>query len=201
MKKLTFKVSFQGSQYEVSSRDSQRKKLYEAERKVFTEGSISSPWVTKIGKGTLGEAAAYVKKVAQSKTWAKLMKDVGRSSYANWVPPVKDGRGSATGGPHIGVKLPDWSRCEPIVLHELAHCIAPACCGHNWLYAHIYIKLVSRFMGTEWADKLRKQFRKDRVKFTPPRPKRELTEEQKAVLRERCARARAARGQKKASEV
>ena len=56
-------------------------------------------------------------------------------------------------------------------------------------------------MGVEARNILRQSFKDHKVKYTKPRAKRELSEEQKEVLRARIAVARAAKEAKKFFET
>jgi len=121
MGRISTKVFFKGQKYEMSARDSQRSKVYKAERNCFrtcdgTNYVGVGPWRIVLGDGTLKEAEDFVKQVARSRTWKKLMISVGRSRDQNWIPPVKDKRsGCATGSPFWGLELPKWSRSKPVI--------------------------------------------------------------------------------------
>lgn len=170
-------------------RDSQRSKVYAAERSV--EG-----FETRDRMETISEIEHYVEKVITSAWFQRRWKVKGYR--------IEDGRGArrATGGLHWGgvavLTFPKWSRSKMIVLHELAHACTVKNHGglvsaHGWQFASTYLELVTHEMGKETGDALKAAFRAKKVRFARPRQKRELTEEQKQVLRDRMAKARAAR--------
>ena len=82
--------------------------------------------------------------------------------------------------------------------HELSHLLQPSgSAAHGWQFCSIELRLVRHFLGKEAYDKLKAEFKAGRVRFTKPRAKRELTPEQRAVLGERMAVARAAKAASK----
>ena len=99
------------------------------------------------------------------------------------------------------IQMSDYYANELICLHELAHAVCTYEFGnrvkHHWQFCMVYLKLVGNVMGVETRNKLRQAFKDNKVKYTKPRAKRELSEEQKEVLRARIAVARAAKEAKK----
>lgn len=167
-------------------RDSQRSRVYKADDslKPFAEPLPS-----------VKDVERFVKHVWQSKRlhneWTKCRPD--------WLPYVKDGRRCrrALGGAG-GITIPRWARSSDIVLHELSHTITQRhfgriVAGHGWQYCSIYLKLALWFMSREAHDALKASFKTHKVRFTEPRKRPPLSVEQKAVLVERVAMARAAR--------
>jgi len=167
----------------VKQRDSQRAKVYKA------ENAVMKPHVTPLP--TMADVEGFVRKVWTSQrvmeAWPRA---AGRhSGWSGFIPKVKDGRGRrnscANGGMSISIVLPhrnDW-----IVCHELAHIVIHRelgwnVAGHGWQFCSVYLKLVLWFMGREAHDALKKSFKLHKVKFYPPRKKRELSQEQKAQL-------------------
>jgi predicted SprT family Zn-dependent metalloprotease len=104
----------------------------------------------------------------------------------------------------MSITLPLWARNEPVMIHELCHlivqhdyrCKGPKPAWHGWEFCQTYLKVVGNVMGPEARDALKASFKEEKVRFTPPRKKRELTEEQKQILRARMAVARAAKNRK-----
>lgn len=168
-------------------RDSQRKKLYTAERETFTYHAQS------IG---LDECATLVSKIQNSDY-------ITRKYMPRWPGriAVTDGRGSRRALSHGGkISLPVWARMKWMVIHEMAHELhryqragRNGAAGHGWQYAEIYLDLVGHFMGHADRDRLKESFRKHRVKYCAPRKGRILSEAEKQALRDRLAAARAAK--------
>lgn len=158
------------------ARDSQKSKVYRAEnaaRTIVGDKAITD----RIA------AWAFVEKVERD-AWF-------RRTYGRWRFRISDGRGTriARGGGGW-LNLPRWSRTPMVMLHEIAHNVAPYACHHDWRYCAIYLRLVRHFMGREVHDVLRAQFREHGVRYKRPRV---LSPEQRAVLVERLARLRAAK--------
>jgi len=198
-------------------RDSQKQKLYSAERAIASE---------TVGDGSIADVTLFVNKVLSSA--------VVRRNYPNTPTRlhVKDGRGTriARGGLG-GLSLPaGWARKELVVLHEIAHALNSAdaeyerrrktdraareatergtnywrndfaarrkeiekCeprASHGWQFASILLDLVRWFMGAEQERALKVAFRAHRVRFTA---KKQLSPEQRqaAAYRLRAARKR-----------
>lgn len=162
-----------------SERDSQRAKLYRAERMSGLE-----TW-NRPGQLSRDECEQMLARVTRSATWRKL-----GGSYRG-VALRKGGRGAVSWGGEIS--LGTWARTPLILLHELAHeltAYAPA--SHGPEFAAVYLRLVSRFLGRDAAKQLRLNFRAQRVR-TRRKRKRRLTPEQREVLRDRMLALRATR--------
>lgn len=158
-------------------RDTQRSKVYAAENKVDRGKRFES----------LRECQAFSHKVTDSAYY--------RRKYHTGSILCQDGRGRSSAcasntweGPVI--KLPRWSRCELVILHEIAHHAAGLPNKHNWKFAAVLLDLTRHFMGKEAAEALKAAYKEGRVKFTAPRPKRPVSEEQRAILAERLRVAR-----------
>ncbi len=147
-------------------RDSQRKRVYAAEREAGFEKTLPLPSIADMEK--------YAKKVWESKRLRKLYPHM----LMNLVPPrIEDGRGKqhARGGA-FAVWMPRWSRYAGILLHELAHSLHERKKDwkrdepwHGWRFCAIYLDMARIFMGREYADKLKAAFKKHKVKFRAPR--------------------------------
>lgn len=165
---------FRGEWIAVPVRDSQRARVYKAEREAFGEdyGGL-------IDKGSFKSAVRFVRKVEATKTWAKLL------GYSNLTPvypglEVKDGRGTriARGGRYT-LNLPTWARSKLVILHEMAHAATPGM-QHNWPFCDVYLALVGMFMGDAARKRLQECFKKHKVRFRKPR---QLSPEHLAKLR------------------
>lgn len=147
-------------------RDSQRSKLYKAEREV---------WAGSKRHETIEEVEAFVAKVRGR----KVLKDRFKLALSNRIK-IGDGRRrrNAAGG-RYGIYMPRWSRSEMVILHELAHTITIRLCGesvaaHGWQYANVYLQLVSSMLGREMHDRLKAAFKKHGVR-SKPKKKRTVT--------------------------
>lgn len=152
-----------GERHKVPERDTQRAKLYEAERVAFGED-----FTRVIGDGSMEAVEEFVRRVESSQTWINLLANSGRTPIKGGLR-LRDGRRNRSASANaFELTLPRWSRTAPIVLHEMAHAATPGG-GHNWPFAAAYLILVGRFVSAEARDKLKAQFRKDKVRFAPPR--------------------------------
>ena len=95
--------------------------------------------------------------------------------------------------------MPRWARKEWVILHELAHVIhwrqhgGRYEAGHGWQFCDIYLQLIRYQLGPDAHAALRDAFKANRVKYTKPRKRRQLTEAQRQELRERMQRINAER--------
>lgn len=166
-------------------RDSQRAKLYTAERSIGR--GVELPDLTDIAK--------YLDR-SMAQQWYRRHYGADLTGYF-----LHDGRGcsAAAGGLCWGrranLTFPRWSRCERVVLHELAHSITHSRYGvefaaHGWRFAAVFLDLVRHFMGAEAGERLRLAFRENRVRYAAPRKGRPMTPEQRSQAVERLAAAR-----------
>jgi len=180
-------------------RDSQRSKVYNAERMV--DAWKETPY------DALSGAEAFIDKVTGS--------PYTQRKWGYIKPAVMDGRGCRSArGSRYQIVLPRWARTRLVILHELAHGytaqqarIAPKWfmspgrptpfsdyngieyASHGWQFCTIYLDLVRHFIGKQAHDELKAAFKTKRVKSRRPRAKRPATPQQLAAL----AKARAAR--------
>lgn len=170
-------------------RDSQRSKLYAAEREAFPEMDTTPEYTTN------DECKAYVDKV------------LGRAVVKRHYPRLVE-RGVEVRRPNMGqrralahaglswdgqyvISLPRWARSRTVILHELAHQATRfQGAAHGWQFAAAYLKLVRTMLGVEAEAKLKAAFRKHRVRWTQPK-RRQLTVEQREAMRVRMAELRA----------
>lgn len=148
-------------------RDSQRSKVYAAERVVVDQAGISRIYY-------VDDIKIFIDNFC-SKVWFK--RRFGLRSIQ-----VKDGRGKrrASGGGNT-ITMPIWSRNQLFILHEVAHCLAPSGCHHNWEFVKTYLDLVYYVLGEDTYKILREKFKKHRVKYYP---KRILSEDVREKLRQ-----------------
>ena len=139
------------------ARDSQKAKLYRAERDDISKGRTFKD---------ICETKKFVAKVISSK-WSQ-------KHFLNYMSiVVKDGRGTRIARSYGDViNVPVWARNELIVLHELAHSLRIGSnsehSSHGWLFCNTFLKLVKHFMGKETHDKLKQSFKKHKVRFNRP---------------------------------
>lgn len=139
-------------------RDSQRQKLYRAEREIAGR---------KIGDCSVQACEVFVARV-----WRWVVKS-GLSTGP--TPDVRDGRGRRhAGGCDAYVTLPRWARTYTVVLHELAHTVCwrnygwSGVASHGREFAAVLIKLIRRWHPdrNEAARALRESFKKHKVRHT-----------------------------------
>jgi putative metallohydrolase (TIGR04338 family) len=168
-----------------SIRDSQRKRLYDAEDAVFDK-SKPPEWAS------VSEVQDYVDFVTATDAWKAL--EVGNEEPIS----VRDGRGRRKAAAEAFsnyITMPKWSRCKWVTLHELAH-IAEAYRadyepGYGWPgyenehgrvvltrttaphgpgYAGVYLYLVREFLGEDAHDALLESFGAHRVRVNHIEP-------------------------------
>lgn len=185
----------------LAERDSQRSRVYEAER----ASGIHLPRHAE--RMSWDEVLAYVKKVESSAFVKRKYRN------ARWPIQVFMGRSGGKATDYLVVHDPDgyrigrsgqiitlgvWARQPAVILHEIAHHYAGLGYAHNWRFCAVYLELVKHFMGKDAHDALRAQYKAHRVKFTAPRAKREISPEQREALVARLAAAREAKALKQA---
>lgn len=163
-------------------RDSQRSKVYAAERAALAKFA-SPPFATH------ADAQGYVDRLLASAWWKRRWPEVRKVK-------IKTGRGCYSSGGSI--TLNSWGLTqEYVILHELAHEIIWATIGHTKTPAHgrdfcrFYLELVGHKMGEADRKALKAAFQEGKVKHTKARPP--MSEEQRAAAAERLAVARTAR--------
>lgn len=162
----------------MKERDSQRSKLYTAEKEALEQFATPLP--------TVDDIQAYILKQSARTT---LQTRYGRAmEVANWPIMIGDGRRTRRALAYGTNKMtfPRWARKDWVVLHEWAHIIHNRLAArgsllksnvgarteelrggaaHGWQYAAIYLDLVRFCMGKETHDKLRAAFKEHRVRF------------------------------------
>ena len=176
-------------------RDSQRSKVYRA------ESNLCAQEYNGLAGDTINDTIRFVEKVASNK---KLLEKY--PSLADGII-VKMNRCRSTSFAY-GTRSITFSRIhfrnKTVILHEMAHIISKRhygwdISGHGWQFAKTYLDLVRAILGVNAYTNLKESFRSNKVKYNAPRAKRELTEEQRAVLVARMAVARAARKKTKSN--
>lgn len=143
-------------------RDSQRSRLYKAQEFLYDESK--SEWAIKFNHLDLNSKTSiyfcqrYVNLILSQKF---ITKRFGERKI--WVKSGRGG-GKAYGSSFISLGL--WARNESIVLHEIAHCLAPRNVKHGPEFAGIYLFLVKNVFGNEAAAKLRQSYKAHGVRYT-----------------------------------
>lgn len=166
----------------VGHRDSQRSRLYRAESASGLEKHAE--------KMTIAEAQAFVDRLLAQKTVQKHFPITGRIGTKVFVVA---GRGCYAEWLRRRITLAPWGRNPLVICHELAHILERRGAAHGWEFAAAELWLVRRAMGKDAHDALKAAFKAGRVRYTAPRARRPLSDEEKAVLRQRLVAARAAK--------
>jgi len=188
----------------MAERDSQRKKLYTAERVALEPLAI--PLLTT------DDVKAYLVKQLSRATLQRRYGNV--VDLKEWGLTVADGRGTrrALAYGTYKISLPLWARTDWVALHEVAHVIHDRLsstrarrgdrnwelrggAAHGWQYAAIYLDLVRYIKGKEAGDALKAAFKAHKVRFRPKQKRAvSVTPE---VLAARLEKARTAKVAKK----
>lgn len=160
-------------------RDSQRSKVYQAERLAWEGIEVMYPEVKDVED--------YLCRIFRSSWLRKKYPEV--KSFQ-----VGDGRARRSGGGlgHHGkcyVYLPRHARTDWVILHELAHGIAMNIYGreiaaHGREYCQIYLSLVRRWIGVEAERSLKANFKLCRVKYVRLVKKESCTDCESEKVRE-----------------
>jgi putative metallohydrolase (TIGR04338 family) len=165
--------------------------LYDAGKTVIKTGSKNFPEIkfnlTK--QSSIHECQLYLNVICEQ-YWF-------RQRFGTRQIYIESGRGGgkAYGGRRI--TLGTWARNEAIILHELAHCLAPYKTKHGPEFAGIFLFLVKNAFGNELAKQLRESYKTHKVrhnnKALPPIDKSCLTRNQIAAAAKKQKRAEAQR--------
>lgn len=162
-------------------RDSQRKRVYDAE-------SICHPALA-VESLSLDELQRIARRVTASRWWAQLLlgptawKRLTQPTYGPvslWANPVR-GRGGRCARVTVRavpiVHMPRWSRCRLVLAHELAHVLTMAqssvgvlaFAAHGPEFAWNFLQLVRHLLGQAAYHELRRQMREHKVRVRRPR--------------------------------
>jgi putative metallohydrolase (TIGR04338 family) len=138
-------------------RDTQRSKVYSAERKAF--GSFEEVYSFNDCKAILSivKDGSYYRSV-NGYRHVKLKDGRGRRS-ACYQPDTKT------------IKLPKWSRNDFVIMHEIAHSLAHRTvgegehAGHHASFCTHYANLIHEQVGNQYAIKLINEFKSGRVLY------------------------------------
>jgi predicted metal-dependent hydrolase len=139
--------------------DSGRNKVYKSEW--ATEAKF--PEVKK--SMTEKEITKFFKRVVKSKTYQTLSEKGSSNPRLEFMKTVKYNARIAGQATYSMVRLqPSCGMTKWVVLHELAHTAGHM--HHDVPFRQTLVKLISRFLGTEVAKELKRQFRARKVKMT-----------------------------------
>jgi putative metallohydrolase (TIGR04338 family) len=180
-------------------RDSQRQKLYDAERLAFDNNPAIPD--TMIRYESVEDCEKAIRLIWSKTRFQNEFPAVAKHWRYQNAPRVKPGFGCRRATAYCGrwsVTLPVWSRKRWVIVHELAHLAhyAEGSAGqadHGWQYALTYLRLTRLTMGVDAYEALRQAFKAKGVRYKAPRAKKPMSDEAKAALAERLKAARAAR--------
>lgn len=172
--------------------------LYDAGKTVIKTGSKNFPEIkfnlTK--QSSINDCQSYLNIICKQ-YWF-------RQRFGTRQIYIESGRG---GGKAIGsrrIRLGTWARNEAIILHELAHCLAPSNSKHGPEFAGIFLFLVKNAFGKELAKQLRESYKTHRVRYNnkalPAIDKSCLTQTQMSALAKQQVRAEVQRKRKLAQK-
>lgn len=140
--------------------DSGRNKVYKSE--FATEAKFPECRKSMTEK----EVTKFFKRVVKSKTYQTLAQERGCSTPTlEFMKTVKYNARIAGQATRTRVRLqPSCGMNKWVVLHELAHTAGHM--NHDIGFRQTLVKLISRFLGTEVAKELKRQFRQRKVKMT-----------------------------------
>lgn len=175
-------------------RDSQKSRHYAAERFLYETGKTVIKLNSKIvpdltfnltKQSSIHECQSYLNVICDQYWFRQRFGE--RKIY------IQSGRGGGKAFGSSRITLGTWARNEAIILHELAHCLAPYKAKHGAEFAGIFLFLVKNAFGADVAKQLRESYKTHRVrhnnKAIPPINKSCLTNAQKSALARKNNRA------------
>jgi putative metallohydrolase (TIGR04338 family) len=158
-------------------RDTERTKTYRAEWALYDTNGYGREF------DSIAEVQKYVTKVCNSKTYTKMWMEAYESRKEKDFGAILRGtkvrvsaKESRNGSGNAGLAYVEENRIvldthtgmnEYTVLHELAHCVGHP--HHGRSFRRTVVKLTSRFMGTEAANALKKEFKERKLPYGEPR--------------------------------
>lgn len=172
------------------ARDSQRQKVYDAERDAFAGGD----WESFCDRSTplsLEACQAIVDAVFESAT----LREKYGATMARTAPTVVGGHGNRGRGCYRArtneIHLPAWTRQRWYVLHECAHALTIGE-QHGPKFAKCYLDLCRAYMGRHISDSLEAGYKAKRVRYKPKRAYT-ISDEERERRRQRARSLAAAR--------
>lgn len=165
-------------------RDNQKSRHYAAERFLYDAGKT----VIKNGKHETTWNLNKQSSIHDCQSYLNVICDQYwfRQRFGERNIHIRSGRGGGKAFGSTRITLGTWARNEAIILHELAHCLAPYKTKHGAEFAGILLFLVKNAFGADVARQLRESYKTHRVRYNnkaiPPINKNCLTHKQKSVL-------------------
>lgn len=170
-------------------RDSQRHKVYAAEDSLVLDVAVV---------GSLRDAQRTVDRLLRSK---RVQTRWPSTSTAVQIVGGARTRGTYFPRSQSIMLRADGTDSDYTLTHELAHHLTRhADEAHGWEFCATLLWLVRSRYGADVHDQLRAAFREHRVRYTAPRARRQLSDEQRVAASARLAAARAARAERNAAE-
>lgn len=175
-------------------RDSQKSRHYAAERFLYETGKT----VIKLNSKIVPDLTFNLTKqssIHECQSYLNIICDQYwfRQRFGERKIYIQSGRGGGKAFGSSRITLGTWARNEAIILHELAHCLAPHKAKHGAEFAGIFLFLVKNAFGADVAKQLRESYKTHRVrhnnKAIPPINKFCLTNAQKSALARKNNRA------------
>jgi hypothetical protein len=165
--------------------------VYAAERAAWGEVTIRIPELRKWDKPgrTLAEAEKIIRALADRKRVTDKYPVTGPRLARTRVTPGRNGGMAYQWSNQISLGVHGREHGW-VIIHEAAHIMVRHGAPHGWQFSEGYLFLWRQVFGVEAAAILERQFKAHRVAYKRPKPKRQLTDEQKAVLVERLKLAR-----------
>ena len=144
-----------------TTRDNQRSRHYAAERFLYTEGK--SEFATKYKsldlnkQSSIHDCQSYVNIITEQ--------DFFRKRFGERKIWVQSGRGGGKAFGSNRITLGTWARNESVILHEIAHCLAPSQVKHGAEFSGIFLFLVKNVFSNEMAARLRESYKENRVRY------------------------------------
>jgi putative metallohydrolase (TIGR04338 family) len=179
-------------------RDNQKSRHYAAERFLYDAGKT----VIKTGSKSFPEIKFNLTKqssINDCQSYLNIICDQYwfRQRFGTRKIYIESGRGGGRAFGSSRIRLGTWARNEAIILHELAHCLAPYKTKHGPEFAGIFLFLVKNAFGNELAKQLRESYKTHKVrhnnKALPPIDKSCLTKNQITAAAKKQKRAEAQR--------
>lgn len=176
------------------ARDSQRSKVYAAENAAQRTAGIPG-FALDPAYRDLDACRRFIIEVCSRKRVQNHYPRAVRIADGHFRlrPGTGNRRATCLPGFNPVITLPLWSRNEAVMLHELAHALCDPAVHHGWQFAECEIWLWRQHFGVAASETLERAFKSGKVKYRKPRPKRQMTDAERAVLVERLAAARAVR--------
>ena len=193
-----WKVRFLTEEGDLSSWDSQKARVYKIEQtfwnKTFPGLKTRIPAQAflpgDLVQGRTADAVEFIRKHLDNQALISAWE--AQPFYVAQPKPsersLAGGRASKRRGRvYVGGNAPFW-----VLVHEIAHVIAPHGARHNWPFVMAYLELVKSVYGVKAYKALRSAFKKGKVRYKPTRS-RAVSPERLAQLRANVAKARAIR--------